>query len=63
MERKWYGFEMDKKNAAIFREFLIKNAIQFEPSAAYDLVHFECKMNKEEEYLVDEWIKKNLLTW
>lgn len=60
-DRRWYGFEMSKRDAEKFREYLTDSGIYFEPSSAYNIIHFECKMSNEELYFAEQWIKKNLL--
>ena len=38
---KYYSVELNKISADLFKMFLRENAIKFEPSSCYDLVHFE----------------------
>lgn len=61
IDTKWYGFEMNKRKAEIFREYLIKNDIYYEPSEAYNIIHFECKMTEKELRDTEQWFKKTLL--
>lgn len=56
MLRKWYSVELNKDDAAMFNEFLKGNSIKFEPSEAYNLIHFECYMTFEELYLANKWL-------
>lgn len=60
-EQKWHGFEMGKRDAEKFGGYLTDSNIYFEPSSAYDIVHFECKMSDEELHTAEQWIKKSLL--
>lgn len=60
-ERKWYGFEMNKRDSIKFREYLCDHCIHFEPSECYDIVHFECKMAETELNHATKWIQRNLL--
>lgn len=41
-----------------FKEYLRANDIEFEPSEAHNLIHIRCKLDKEELYLADRWLKE-----
>jgi hypothetical protein len=48
MLKKWYNVELNKKRAEMFSKYLKEQNIKFEPSEAYNLIHFECYMTFEE---------------
>ena len=56
MLRKWYSVELTKENAEQFNNYLKRNNIKFEPSEAYNLIHFECYMTFEELYAANMWL-------
>ena len=58
--RLWYSVELTLDNAEIFREYLHKNDIRFEPSGCYNLVHFECYMTNEERKAANEFLRKTI---
>ena len=46
---KWYGnVDLNKADAEKFRKFLKENSINYEPSDAYPLVHFEVLVDSDE---------------
>ena len=47
-ERQWCNCRVNQAIAEKCREYFIKKDIYFEPSAAYDLVHFEFYANDHE---------------
>ena len=57
-DRDWYGTELTKEGARIFKLYLLRNDIYFEASEADDLIHFECYMNAPELYLANKWIEE-----
>lgn len=56
--RKFYNVELNKDDAERFKVYLKANGIYFEPSACYNLVHFEVKLNDAELKMVNEYLKK-----
>ena len=59
--RTWYSVELTLDNAEIFREYLHKNGIKFEPSGCYNLVHFECYMTNDERKAANNFIQEVIL--
>lgn len=57
-ERDWYGTELTKEGAELFKLYLLQNGIYFEASEADNLIHFECFMTDEELYSADEWLEE-----
>ena len=57
-DRAWYGTELTKEGAEVFRLYLLQNEIYFEASQADNLVHFECFMTMPELYSANEWIEE-----
>lgn len=58
MEREWYSNELSKEGAELYKQYLRQHDIYFEPSACYDLVHFECLMTQEEARLANVFLEK-----
>lgn len=58
--RTWYSVELKLDDAEIFREYLVKAGIKYEPSGCYNLVHFECYMTKEERKAANEFLQKSI---
>lgn len=56
MIRKWYSVELTREKADSFNEYLRENDIRFEPSEAYNLIHFECYMTFEELYAANRYL-------
>ena len=54
--RKYYNVELNKDDAEKLKAFLKLNGIYFEPSACYNLIHFEIKVNEEELNMVDNFL-------
>ena len=57
-ERDWYGTELTKEGAELFKLYLLQNDIYFEASEAGNLIHFKCFMTEEELYSADEWLEE-----
>lgn len=55
--REFYNVELNKDEAEKFKAYLKANGIYFEPSACYNLIHFEVKMNKAELKMVNEFLE------
>lgn len=56
--RKFYNVELNKADAERFKVYLKANGIYFEPSACYNLVHFEIKLNEAELQMVNDYLEK-----
>lgn len=56
VKRRWYGADFTKENAQIFNQFLKEHGIQFEPSSAGNIVHFQMNLNMMELVTVNAWI-------
>lgn len=59
--KQWYGTELTKTEADLFRKYLLEHDIPYEASGAYQLVHFECCMTDDEAKAADEWIVENIV--
>ena len=46
--KNFYSVELNKDNAEKLKEYLKLNGIYFEPSACYNLIHFEVKVDEAE---------------
>lgn len=57
-DRDWYGTELTKEGAELFKDYLRLNDIYFEASQANELVHFECFMTTDELYSANDWIEE-----
>lgn len=57
-DRDWYGTELTKEGAELFKDYLRLNDIYFEASQADDLVHFECFMTVPELYSANDWLEE-----
>lgn len=55
--RKFYSVELNKADAEKLKTFLRYNGIYFEPSACYNLIHFEIKLNEAELKMVDGFLE------
>lgn len=58
MIRKWYNVELTKEEATQFNHYLKTNNIKFEPSEAYNLIHFECYMTFNELFAANRYLKE-----
>ena len=59
--RTWYSVELKLDDAEVFREYLVKAGIKYEPSSCYNLVHFECYMTKEERKAANEFLQQGIV--
>lgn len=57
LDKKYYSAELDTKTAEALKVFLKQNNIYFEPSACYNLIHFEIKVDKNELEKVNNFLK------
>lgn len=55
-ERTWVHTELPRDMAEKFKIYLRDNGIYFEPSEAYNLIHFACKMNRDEMRAANDFI-------
>lgn len=56
LDKKYYNVELNTKKAEALKTFLKAEAIYFEPSQCYNLVHFEIKANKKEVEKVNQFL-------
>ena len=55
--KRFYSVELPQEQAEKLKVFLKQNKIYFEPSACYNLIHFEIKMNEEEAEKVNGFLE------
>ena len=60
MVREWRNVELPREEAKDFRLYLRSNNITYEPSEAFDMIHFQCYMTDEEALQANEWIKNRI---
>ena len=58
--KEWYGTELTKTEAELFKKYLLEHDIPYEASEVYHLTHFECCMTEDEVKDADEWILENI---
>lgn len=56
--KRFYNVELNKEKAEKLKAYLKENKIYFEPSACYNLIHFEIKADMEELEKVNGFLKK-----
>ena len=56
--RKWYNVELNEDDATKLRIFLHNNSINYEASAAYNLIHFEIELSNADFDIVQNFIEK-----
>lgn len=49
--------ELNKNNAEKLKEYLKSIKVKFETSECYNLIHFECLVNKFEEIKINEFLE------
>ena len=54
--KRFYNAELNKENAEKLKAYLKENGIYFEPSACYNLVHFEIKVDEAELEKVNKFL-------
>lgn len=54
--RHWYSLELNKEKASIFKEYLRKHNILYEPSECFNLIHFQCFMTMDEVSAANEYL-------
>ena len=57
MKRNWYSVELQKNIANEFKLYLRDKGIKYEPSEAYNLIHFQCFMTEKELYFANQWLR------
>lgn len=62
MNKHWYSVELDRDKADEFKSYLRKNNIKFEPSEAFNLIHIQCYMSFEEQFLANKFLYNLHLT-
>ena len=56
--KNFYNVELKRDEAEKLKAYLKENKIYFEPSACYNLIHFEIKVNEEELKQVNGFLEK-----
>ena len=57
LTKKYYSVELSNEKAEALKVFLKQNNIYFEPSACYNLIHFEIELNEIELDKVNNFLK------
>ena len=55
--KQFYSAELNKDDAEKLKAYLKENGIYFEPSACYNLIHFEIKANETELKQVNNFLE------
>ena len=55
--KRFYNAELNKEDAEKLKAYLKENGIYFEPSACYNLIHFEIKADEAELEMVNEFLE------
>lgn len=55
--KNFYGVELNKEDAEKLKAYLKANGIYFEPSACYNLIHFEVKVDDKELKMVNDFLE------
>ena len=55
--KTFYNVELKKEKAEKLKAYLKENKIYFEPSACYNLIHFEIKENEKELKQVNSFLE------
>ena len=55
--KRFYSVELNEANAEKLKAYLKENGIYFEPSACYNLVHFEIKADEMELEKVNKFLE------
>ncbi len=55
--KRFYNAELNKEEAEKLKAYLKENGVYFEPSACYNLIHFEIKADEAELKKVNEFLK------
>ena len=54
--KRFYNVELNEANAEKLKAYLKENGIYFEPSACYNLIHFEIKADEMEVEKVNKFL-------
>ena len=54
--KHFYNVELQPKQAELLKDYLRKENIYFEPSACYNLIHFEIKASEQEIEKVNQFL-------
>lgn len=54
--KRFYNVELNKEDAEKLKAYLKENGIYFEPSACYNLIHFEIKVDEMELEKVNKFL-------
>lgn len=54
--KHWYSVELTRDKADVFKQYLKENNIKFEPSEAYNLIHIQCYMSLDEQFLANKYL-------
>jgi hypothetical protein len=57
--RTWLNTEVTVEEAAMLKDFLDENEIEYEASEAYNLIHFEINVNEYEKEAINGFIDEN----
>jgi hypothetical protein len=57
--RRWLNTEVTVEEAAMLKDFLDENEIEYEASEAYNLIHFEINVNEYEKEAINGFIDEN----
>lgn len=55
--KNFYSVELNKEDAEKLKAYLKANGIYFEPSACYNLIHFEVKVDDAELKMVNDFLE------
>lgn len=55
--KNFYSVELNKEDAEKLKAYLKANGIYFEPSACYNLIHFEIKVDDKELKMVNDFLE------
>ena len=55
--KRFYNVELNEENAEKLKAYLKENGIYFEPSACYNLIHFEIKADEAELEKVNKFLE------
>ena len=55
--KQFYSAELNKDDAEKLKAYLKENGIYFEPSACYNLIHFEIKADETELQQVNNFLE------
>ena len=56
--KRFYNVELNRENAEKLKAFLKVNGIYFEPSACYNLIHFEIEADETQLKAINDYLEK-----